>query len=214
MSKESVNDQELELTPVPESRELSILVTDADKYGNELAAMSDFFGGAITQMSRELSTSRALETAVSIPIADFAVLNDVVRHAEVVMKGAYHYVPDFDHLPKKIRAKLDKGIYTIGESRQVDGNYRAVILNEKGVRVKDVTLKKIANDPGTLETTRSIATQAQLKQIYEKLAEIQEMQSYQIDRDRDRDILVPFLNARDYVLRAQETLDLYSLKCK
>ena len=32
---------------------------------------------------------------------------------------------------------------------------------------------------------------------------IQEQQSYQIERDRDRDIIVPFLNARDYILRVQ-----------
>lgn len=205
MSNESVTDQEKGVTPNPDTRELSILITDADKYGNDLSAMSDFFGNAITQMSRELSTSRAVETTVNIPVADFAILNDVIRHAEVVMKGAYHYVPDFDHLPQAIKAKLDKGLYTIGESRQVDGNYRAVILNEKGIRVKDVTLKKIANDPGTLATTRSIATQLQLKQIYEKLSEIQEMQSYQIDRDRDHVIRDPFFNARACILRAQET---------
>lgn len=35
-----------------------------------------------------------------------------------------------------------------------------------------------------------------------KLSDIQEMQSYQIEKDRDRDIVVPFLDARSLVLEA------------
>ena len=48
----------------------------------------------------------------------------------------------------------------------------------------------------------SIANQIQMRQIYAKLSEIQEFQTYQIQRDRDRDIIVPFLDARDLVLEA------------
>jgi hypothetical protein len=42
-----------------------------------------------------------------------------------------------------------------------------------------------------------------MRQIFAKLDAIQELQSYQIDRDRDRDIVVPFLNARNNIVRAQ-----------
>ena len=42
-----------------------------------------------------------------------------------------------------------------------------------------------------------------MKQIQDTLVAIQEMQSYQLDRDRDRDILTPFFDARDYILQAQ-----------
>ena len=44
---------------------------------------------------------------------------------------------------------------------------------------QDITLKKVINNPGTLETTRSIANQMQMKQIQDTLKGIQEMQSYQ-----------------------------------
>ncbi|MGB4658076.1 MAG: hypothetical protein WBI07_02720 [Mobilitalea sp.] len=121
------------------------------------------------------------------------------------MKGTYDYIPDFDSLPHNIRVKFDKGIYKIGESRQVDGNMRAVIIDENDVRVKDITLKRVRNDTGSFETCRSIENQLQMRQIYAKLNEIQELQTYQIKRDRDRDIITPFLNARDYILRAQTT---------
>ena len=123
------------------------------------------------------------------------------------MSEGYTLLPDFDHLPKDIKEKLDEGIYTVGESKQVDGNLRAVILDEEGARVKDITLKQVHTDPDSLATTRRITTQLQMRQISAKLDDIQELQSYQVDRDRDRDIVTPLLNARDYVLRAQEQID-------
>lgn len=43
----------------------------------------------------------------------------------------------------------------------------------------------------------------QMRQIYTKLADIQEIQSYQLEKDRDRDIVVPFLDARSLVLEAE-----------
>ena len=91
-----------------------------------------------------------------------------------------------------MRIKLKKGIYSIGESKQVEDNLRAVILDENGVRVKDITLKKVISNPRKVETMHSIANQIQMRQIYAKLSEIQEFQTYQIQRDRDRDIIVPF----------------------
>ena len=35
----------------------------------------------------------------NIPIADFSIINDVVRYAEIMTDGKYGYVPDFDSLP-------------------------------------------------------------------------------------------------------------------
>ena len=41
-----------------------------------------------------------------------------------------------------------------------------------------------------------------MKQIYAKLAAIEEFQTYQIKRDRDQQIIVPFLDARTLIIRA------------
>ncbi len=188
-----------------EKKELCILVTDEDKFGTDITKMSNFFKVYIHQLSCQLSTNTTVDVLRNIPIADIGIINDVVRQAEVMMGGKYGYVPDFDSLPHDIKTKFQKGIYKIGESKQVDGNMRAVILDENDVRIKDITLKRVKNNPGIVETTRSIANQLQMRQIYAKLDAIQELQSYQIDRDRDRDIVTPFLNARSYILRAQHS---------
>ena len=183
--------------------DLQILITDVDTNGYEISKMSDFLGLYAQRLTQSLSESSYVETISNLPIADVGIINDVVQQAVVIAKGNTMLVPDFDNLPLGIKENLKKGLYSIGESKQVDGNLRAVILDENGVRIKDITLKKVIHNPGTLETTRSIANQMQMKQIQDTLVAIQEMQSYQLDRDRDRDILTPFFDARDYILQAQ-----------
>ena len=186
-----------------DTKALCILITDEDKTGRDIAKMSNFFDGYITALSTQINSSTSIEAVHDLQVADIGIINEALHHAEAITSGKYSFLPDFDSLPLDIRQKLRKGIYTVGESRQVEGNMRAVILDENGVRVKDITLKKVLNDPGSLETARNMANQMQLRQINAKLSVIQELQSYQLERDRDRDIIVPFLNARDYILRAQ-----------
>ena len=165
--------------------------------------MSDFFGGYIDQLSASIRKNAITEIVPEIPFANLGIISEVVQRAEIVSAGTTQLLPDFDHLPKDVREKLEEGIYKVGESRQVDGNLRAVIVDEAGTRVRDVTLKEVKIDPGTMEASRSLANQLQMKQIYAKLDDIQEMQGFQIDRDRDRDMKVPFLDARFYILKAQ-----------
>lgn len=183
--------------------EVHILVTEADKTGQDILAMSDFFGGYVHQLADSIRVNAMTTVVPSIPIADLGIIGEVVQRAEVISQGTTQLLPDFDHLPKDIRQKLKDGVYKIGESKQVDGNMRAVIVDEAGTRVKDVTLKEVNVNPGTLEASRSITNQLQMRQIYAKLDAIQEMQSFQIARARDKDIKVPVLNARNYILRAQ-----------
>ena len=183
--------------------DLHILVTDADTNGYEISKMSDFMGLYAQQLTRSLAEGPFVEVISNIPVADLGIINDVVQYATVIARGNIALVPDFDSLPTGIKEKLKQGLYSIGGSKQVDGNLRAVIIDENGVRVKDITLKKVINNPGTLETTRSIANQMQMKQIQDTLKGIQEMQSYQLDRDRDGNIFTPFFDARDYILQAQ-----------
>lgn len=186
-----------------EKEPLVIFKTEEDKYGRDITVMSDFFEGYVQQMSLALREQSNLELISDLPVADFGILSDVIHHTDVLLKGNVTLIPDFDNLPVDIKSKLKKGIYSVGESKQVDGNLRAVILDENDVRIKDITLKKVVNNLGTVETVRSIGNQIQMRQIYAKLADIQEFQTYQLEKDRDRDIVVPFLDARSIVLEAE-----------
>ncbi|MBZ9608208.1 hypothetical protein G9F73_010365 [Clostridium estertheticum] len=184
-------------------KSLVIFKTDIDRYGRDITAMSDFFDGYVQQMSLALREQSSLEIVSDLPVANLGIINDIIHQADVIMRGNITLLPDFDNLPTDIKSKLKKGIYKVGDSKQVDGNLRAVILDENDVRVKDITLKKVINYPGNIETARSIGNQLQMRQIYAKLADIQEFQAYQLEKDRDRDIIVPFFDARSLVLEAE-----------
>lgn len=190
-----------------EKRELCILVTEDDKHGTDIALMSDFFEVYVQQLSYEIIENAPLEVVTEMPFADLSILNEVIDGTKKLIAGEYSLLPDFDSLPNDIKTKLKKGIYTIGESKQVDGNSRAVILDEEGVRIKDITLKRVKNSVQMADNIRSISNQMQMKQISAKLDGVVEYQEYQLLRDRDRDIVAPFLMARNYILEAQESAD-------
>ena len=181
---------------------LEIFKTEADITGRDITQMSNFFDGYIEQMSLVLREESAIEVLSEIPISDLSIINEVVQKARILLKDNVTLVPDFDNLPLDVKKKLKRGLYTIGESKQVDGNMRAVIVDENRTRIKDITLKKVVSSPENLETARKIGDQIQMKQIYVKLAAIEEFQTYQIERDRDQQIIVPFLDARTFILRA------------
>lgn len=181
---------------------LLIFKTEDDRTGIDISKMSNFYDSYIHEMTLSIRESSRLQEIMELPIADLSIIGDVINQADIIAQGNITLLPDFENLPSDVRMKLKKGIYSIGESKQVEDNLRAVILDENGVRVKDITLKKVINNPGNVETMRSIGNQMQMRQIYAKLSEIQEFQTYQIQRDRDRDIIVPFLNARQLVLEA------------
>lgn len=186
---------------------LSILRSEADRTGRDIALMSDFMGEGLRSLAGR-SARNSNSITGELPVTAMSAIHDVLSIGEAIIGADYSWIPDFDSLPKDIRQKLDKGIYTIGESRQVKGNHRAVILDENGVRVKDVTLKQIKNEPNCDMAYRDLLTQIKLQQISSLLEDIAEMQAYQIQRDRDADITVPFLDARDLVLEAEREKDL------
>lgn len=184
-------------------KSLVIFKTYADRHGNDITAMSDFFDGYIQQLSSNVKEQSIFNVVSEVPTSLIGVITEVANRAEIIMRGKTTLIPDLENLPADVKMKLKKGIYKIGDSKQVDGNLRAVVLDENNVRVKDITLKKVVDSAGKIETLRSISNQIQMRQILTKLAGIEEFQTYQLERDRDRDFIVPFLDARSLVLEAE-----------
>lgn len=185
---------------------LRILSSEADRTGRDIALMSDFMGDGLKSLTGRGMVKLSPITG-KMPATTLGAIHEVLSNGEAIIGTDYSWIPDFDSLPKDIRNKLGKGVYTIGESRQVEGNYRAVILDENKVRVKDVTLKQIKNKPSYDMAYRNLLTQIKLQQISSLLENIAEMQGYQIRRDRDSDITIPFFNARDLILEAENEDD-------
>lgn len=118
------------------------------------------------------------------------------------------YEVDFDSLTPDTKTKLQDGTYKIGESRKVEGNLRAVIVDttDHKTRVEDLTLRKATNNNEN-QVTSDLIAQAQLKQIYNLLLDIKESQDYQILWNRNNSILSPFFSARTKVIEANNSKD-------
>lgn len=186
------------------SRPLNILITEDDMLGDDILAMSDFFSSYIAELDNSISDNTYVRAIKKMPIADLSIIGEVIDSAKVITTGDVQLVPDFKHLPKDVREKLRKGIYKVGESRQVKNNLRAVIVDKTGERVRDITLKKIRCNQDVLGNIRNLETQLQLKQIYAKLDDIQEAQQLQLELERNQDIKKPFNIAKSYILSAQD----------
>ncbi len=190
---------------VEESHEIAILVTDEDKIGSDVMKMSDFFSVALQGMSKELLSSDGIISIEDIPLSDLSIVNEAIQAVGVFRSQEFDLVPDFSSLPNDIKEKYKAGKLVLGESRQVEGNIRAVLVDaETKKRVKDVTLKKIEHNDASAEISRNMLNQMQLRQISEKLEYMISEQSYLIDFTRNQAIIRPFLDARDNILKAQE----------
>lgn len=125
-------------------------------------------------------------------------------------RNGFVYQPDFDSLSSDTKEKIKSGIYKIGDSKKVEGNMRAVIVDTTNLnqRVEDLTLKEVAIDKYIARSLTDLAVQAKLKQIYEIVMDIQETQEYQLHWDRNNSILTPFFTARTHIIEFQKTDDL------
>lgn len=143
---------------------------------------------------------------VGKPLFNFA--NENKKHFEHILdkNTGYIFKLDFESLSSDVKEKLRKGIYQIGESRKVDGNFRAVIIDttKNNVRVEDVTLQRVNATEGMPDT--DIASQVYLKEIHDLLLDIKDNQDFQIKWDRNNSILPPFFSARTKVLEAQNSI--------
>lgn len=143
---------------------------------------------------------------VGKPLFNFA--NENKKRFEHILdeNTGYIFKLDFESLSSDVKEKLRKGIYQIGESRKVDGNFRAVIIDttKNNVRVEDVTLQRVNATEGMPDT--DIASQVYLKEIHDLLLDIKDNQDFQIKWDRNNSILPPFFSARTKVLEAQNSI--------
>ncbi|SEM22744.1 hypothetical protein SAMN04487770_12945 [Butyrivibrio sp. ob235] len=184
--------------------ELAILVTEEDRTGSDIMRMSDFYSIAMEDMSRELINTDGIITVRELPIADISTVNNAIRSVGVFSSPEFDLVPDFASLPEDIREQYKAGKLVLGESKQVSGNIRAVLVDAKTkTRIKDVTLKKVERTDVTAEISQNMLTQMQLRQISDKLDHMISEQEYLIDFSRNQAIVRPFLDARDNILMAQ-----------
>jgi len=187
--------------------ELRILTTENDLYTHDISQMGDFFNVYISNLKNTLEMQSKIED-INISPATIEVLAEVINFGIKSFQGT-RYIADFGSLPIDIQKKFNAKKLVLQKSNKVVGNNACFLVdpNKPNEIVANLTLKKVLFEPDTTDLTRNMMIQMQLKQIGEKLDCIDEKINYQIQRDRDHELMEPFFVARDYIRNAQASKD-------
>lgn len=192
----------------------NLFKSEEDKKTTDIFAISSPFEYALPQLI-DNNTSLNLENIIDIngePLFNFVDRHLNPKPKVYDKKNDNFYELDFASLSEKTKKKLENGTFKVGNSKKIDGNYRAVIVDttKNNVRVEDVTLKKVEKKSNNTDDSSRVdlSTQVQLKQIYDLLLDMKASQEFQINWDRNNSILPPFFSARTKVLQALNTVSL------
>ena len=192
----------------------SLFKSEEDKKTTDIFAISSPFEYALPKL---IDNNTSLNLANIIDINGEPLFNFIDKHLNPKpkvydKKNDNFYELDFASLSEKTKKKLENGNFKVGNSKKIDGNYRAVIVDttKNNVRVEDVTLKKVEKKSNNTDDSSRVdlSTQVQLKQIYDLLLDMKASQEFQINWDRNNSILPPFFSARTKVLQALNTVSL------
>ena len=192
----------------------SLFKSEEDKKTTDIFAISSPFEYALPKL---IDNNTSLNLANIIDINGEPLFNFINKHLNPKpkvydKKNDNFYELDFASLSEKTKKNLENGTFKVGNSKKIDGNYRAVIVDttKNNVRVEDVTLKKVEKKSNNTDDSSRVdlSTQVQLKQIYDLLLDMKASQEFQINWDRNNSILPPFFSARTKVLQALNTVSL------
>lgn len=119
---------------------LNIFTEEEDRKGTDLLMMSDYFSVFIDRIEVEMNSDTAWEVYQNI--------EGFIGEIAAAIKGGFDIsqmgmlVADYSHFSQEIVDGLKSGIYHVGQSKEVAGNLRPAILDEKERLVKFFTLKK------------------------------------------------------------------------
>ena len=188
------------ITPLEDKPLLNIFATEEDKNSTDLLEMSNFFELFIDDIGDNLHNFYQWDTVI-----DFGAL---LGRLAAAIKAGFDIndmgvmVADYSHFSKEIIDGLKKGIYHIGESKEVAGNMRPAILDKDKHIVKWFTMKKAVNPKEMLSDVGSLSMQNSLRQISSELKGISQDLKYEIEFNRRQALSLPFINARTKFLNA------------
>lgn len=171
-----------------------------DRNGTDLLTMSNFFDFFIDDLSDAINSFYQWEQVVNFD-ALFGRLTTAIKTGfDINDMGIM--IADYSHFNKDIINGLKKGIYHIGESKEVEGNMRPAILDKDEHIVKWFTMKKAVNPKEILSNVSSLSMQNSLRQISAELNDINQELKYEIEFTRRQALSLPFINARTKILNA------------
>lgn len=176
---------------------LNVFSTEEDKNGSDVLAMSDFFSVFIDNIEIEMSHDSLWEESVSIEGLIGEITSAIKTGFDISDIGTL--VADYSHFSPKIIEGLKSGKYHVGQSQEVNGNFRPGIFDENEHFVKHFTLKKAVDPKNVLNDVSTIAMHAAMQkislQIEEVKIDIKRLNAFV----RRESLSNPFIDARDKI---------------
>lgn len=180
---------------------LSIFKSDDEIHGHDVLKMNDLFGNCISLLNNQVCGYTVGNNALQVMPELIGSINSFLKGAENV-KNMHVLIGDLESLSPDIKRKIKKGIFHIGESKQIDGNLRAVIIDDNSQIQAQITLKQVQSNTKVLSDINALALQAALQNISEQLQDLGRDVKYLIEFIRRESLQTPFLNARDMIKEA------------
>lgn len=189
-----------ELIELPKNPLLDIFSEEEDQKGTDILSMSDFFSIFIDKIEVEMDTDTAWEV--------YRNIEGFVGEIAAAIKGGFDIsnmgmlVADYSHFSQDIVDGLKNGSYHIGQSKEVAGNLRPAILDEKEQLVKFFTLKKAIDPTRVLSDISTLSMQVSLQRVSSQIEDIGRDVKGLVDFARREALSNKFIYARDRVMSA------------
>ena len=179
---------------------LDIFSSDEDKKGTDLLKMSNYFDVFVSKIDSRIDNKGKWEVVID-PTALLGRIASVIKSG-FDLSEANMLVADTSHFSQEIVDGLKKGIYHIGQSKEVAGNLRPAVLDEKEQLVKFVTLKKAINPSEILADMSNLTMQMSLKNITAQIEDVGRDVQAISEFVRREALSNKFIYARDKIMSA------------
>jgi len=191
-----------ELINIDKGELLDIFTEEKDQKGTDLLAMSDFFQVFVGKIEIDMDAGTAWEIIHNIGAYTGEIAAAVKSGFDISKTGVL--VADYSHFSQEVIDGLKKGIYHIGQSKEIYGNLRPAILDDKEQLVKFFTLKKAADPVSVLSDISVLSMQASLQRLSSQLEGISRDVKSVIDFTRREALSNKFIYARDKIMQASK----------
>ncbi len=178
---------------------LDIFITEKDKMGNDILEMSDFFGVFIKKLDAKIPLNSSWKLVPNVNVGGLiGEISSAIKSGIDITKNKV-LVADQSHFSQTILNGLESGIYHIGESKEVEGNFRPAILDEDGKLVKFFTLKKAYDPSSVLSDIAIMSIQKSLRNISIQIKNMEQDLNRLMDFKRRTQFSDRFINARSEI---------------
>lgn len=192
-----------ESVPVGNNTLLNIFTNEEDQKGTDILAMSDFFDVFIEKIGTEIDTGSSWKIYQNIEGFVGEIANAIKGGFDISKTGML--IADYSHFSKDVIDGLKNGIYHIGQSKEISGNLRPAILDNKEHLVKFFTLKKAINPSSILSDISTLSMQSSLQRISAQIEDISKDVKGIINFSRREVLSNKFIYARDKIMLAATT---------